>query len=130
MPTPWSPRVPTVKPVASGRRFSEGGNSMVSAIETGPAREVLPEGPRFGLATETLVGVSSMVGTGVLTTSGLTVYFVGSNQLMLALWVVGGVLALCGALTLCELSAALPRSGGDYVFLSEAYGPLAGFLSG
>ena len=71
-----------------------------------------------------------MIGTGVLTTSGFTVYFVGSNQLMLVLWVVGGVLALCGALTLCELSAALPRSGGDYVFLYEAYGPLAAFLSG
>jgi len=76
------------------------------------------------LATATFVVVSSMIGTGVLTTSGFTVYFVGSNQLMLALWVVGGVLALC------ELSAALPRSGGDYVFLSEAYGPMAAFLSG
>ena len=103
---------------------------MVSATETAPAREATPEGPRFGLATATFVVVSSMIGTGVLTTSGFTVYFVGSNQLMLALWVVGGVLALCGALTLCELSAALPRSGGDYVFLSEAYGPLAAFLSG
>src|SRR5689334_8168366 len=71
-----------------------------------------------------------MIGTGVLTTSGFTVFFVGSNQLMLALWVVGGVIAVCGALTLCELSAALPRSGGDYVFLYEAYGPMAGFLSG
>ena len=90
----------------------------------------MAEGPRFGLATATFVVVSSMIGTGVLTTSGFTVYFVGSNQLMLALWVVGGVLAVCGALTLCELSAALPRSGGDYVFLSEAYGPLAAFLSG
>ena len=49
---------------------------------------------------------------------------------MLALWGVGGLLALCGALTLCELSAALPHSGGDYFFLSAAYGPLAGFLSG
>jgi basic amino acid/polyamine antiporter, APA family len=46
------------------------------------------------------VVVSSMIGMGVLTTSGFTVYFVGSNQVMLALWVVGGVLALCGALTL------------------------------
>src|SRR5690349_19076431 len=103
---------------------------MESAMETTPAREATPGGPRFGLATATFVVVSSMIGTGVLTTSGFTVFFVGSNQLMLALWVVGGVLALCGALTLCELSAALPRSGGDYVFLSEAYGPLAGFLSG
>jgi basic amino acid/polyamine antiporter, APA family len=103
---------------------------MVSATEPATAREAPPESPRFGLATATFVVVSSMIGTGVLTTSGFTVYFVGSNQLMLALWVVGGVLALCGALTLCELSAALPRSGGDYVFLSEAYGPLAAFLSG
>ena len=103
---------------------------MVSVRETASAREASAEGPRFGLATATFVVVSSMIGTGVLTTSGFTVYFVGSNQLMLALWVVGGVLALCGALTLCELSAALPRSGGDYVFLYEAYGPLAAFLTG
>jgi len=103
---------------------------MVRVTATAPAREAPPEGQRFGLATATFVVVSSMIGTGVLTTSGFTVYFVGSNQLMLALWVVGGALALCGALTLCELSAALPRSGGDYVFLFEAYGPLAAFLSG
>lgn len=49
---------------------------------------------------------------------------------MLLLWIVGGLLAICGALTLCELSASLPRSGGDYVFLLEAYGPLAAYLSG
>lgn len=103
---------------------------MVSATEGVPTRNATAEVPRFGLATATFVVVSSMIGTGVLTTSGFTVYFVGSNQLMLALWVVGGVLAVCGALTLCELSAALPRSGGDYVFLYEAYGPLAAFLSG
>ena len=71
-----------------------------------------------------------MIGIGVLTTSGYTVCFVGSNQLMLCLWVLGGLVAVCGALTIAELSAALPRSGGDYVFLYEAYGPLAAFLSG
>jgi APA family basic amino acid/polyamine antiporter len=71
-----------------------------------------------------------MVGVGVLTTSGYTVFHVGSNQLMLGLWVVGGVVAICGALTQAELSASLPRSGGDYVFLHEAYGPLTAFLSG
>src|ERR671916_478732 len=88
------------------------------------------KGPGFGLATAIFVVVASMIGTGVLTTSGFTVFFVGSNQLMLALWVVGGVVALCGALTIAELSASLPRSGGDYVYLYEAYGPLAAFLSG
>ena len=84
----------------------------------------------FGMATTTFVVVSSMVGAGVLTTSGYTVKAVGSNQLMLWLWVVGGVIALCGALSLAEVSAALPATGGDYVFLYEAYGPLAAFLSG
>ena len=86
--------------------------------------------PAFGLATATFIVISSMVGTGVLTTSGFTVYFTGSNQLMLMLWVAGGVLAVCGAVSLCELAAALPRSGGDYIFLREAYGPLIAFLSG
>ena len=86
--------------------------------------------PRFGLATAIFVVVSSMVGTGVLTTSGYSMFFLGSNQLMLALWVIGGVLAVCGALTLCELTASIPRSGGDYVYLHEAYGPAVAFLSG
>jgi APA family basic amino acid/polyamine antiporter len=86
--------------------------------------------PQFGLATVVFVVVSSMIGTGVLTTSGFTVALVGSNELMLVLWVIGGVLAACGALTLCELAAAIPESGGEYVFLREAYGPTAGFLSG
>jgi APA family basic amino acid/polyamine antiporter len=86
--------------------------------------------PRFGPATATFLVVSSMIGTGILTTSGFTVALVGSNQLMLVLWVVGGILAVCGALSLAELAAMLPESGGDYVFMREAYGPLAGFLSG
>jgi APA family basic amino acid/polyamine antiporter len=103
---------------------------MATATEEATSHKPPADGPRFGLATAIFVVVSSMIGTGVLTTSGFTVYFVGSNQLMLALWVVGGLLAVCGAFTLCELSAALPRSGGDYVFLFEAYGPLAAFLSG
>lgn len=84
----------------------------------------------YGLPTATFIVVSSMVGAGVLTTSGFTVYDTHSNALMLCLWVVGGVLAICGALTIAELAASLPRSGGDYVFLREAFGPLPAFLSG
>ena len=89
-----------------------------------------PMPAEFGLAMATFMVVASMVGTGVLTTSGYTVASVGSNEWMLLLWVVGGVTAVCGALTLAELSAALPRTGGDYVYLYEAYGPLPAFLSG
>jgi len=102
--------------------------------ETGPATEeggphaTMPAG--FGTATATFVVVSSMVGVGVLTTSGLTVVEVGSNALMLGLWAVGGGVALCGALSLAELAAMLPRSGGEYVFLREAYGPRLAFLAG
>lgn len=90
----------------------------------------LPPPPRFGLATAGFVVVSSMVGTGVLTTSGFSMFFLGSNQLMLVLWIFGGVLAVAGALTLCELTAAIPRTGGDYVYLAAAYGPAVAFLSG
>lgn len=84
----------------------------------------------FGLWMAVFVVVASMVGVGVLTTSGYTMYLVGSNAWMLALWLLGGVIAICGALTLAELSAALPRTGGDYVYLYESYGPLAAFMSG
>jgi basic amino acid/polyamine antiporter, APA family len=84
----------------------------------------------FGLGTATFVVVSSMVGLGVLTTSGQIVDRVGSNALMLVLWTVGGIVALCGALSLSELAAMLPRSGGEYVFIREAYGERLGFLAG
>jgi basic amino acid/polyamine antiporter, APA family len=84
----------------------------------------------FGLGTATFVVVSSMVGVGVLTTSGQMVDRDGSNALMLMLWAVGGLIALCGALSLSELAAMLPRSGGEYIFIREAYGERMGFLAG
>jgi basic amino acid/polyamine antiporter, APA family len=84
----------------------------------------------FGLATATFVVIAGMVGAGILTTSGYTIALVGSNQWMLLLWLLGAITAVCGALTLAELSASMPRTGGDYVYLYEAYGPLPAFLSG
>jgi basic amino acid/polyamine antiporter, APA family len=99
-------------------------------IDDGKVEDKRPMPAEFGLATATFVVVAGMVGSGVLTTSGYTVFFVGSNQWMLLLWILGGITALCGALTLAELSAALPRTGGDYIYLYEAYGPLPAFLSG
>jgi APA family basic amino acid/polyamine antiporter len=107
--------------------------SKLNEISTGPQvatspGEGLQEG--FGLPTATFVVIAGMVGAGVLTTSGYTVLDVGSNQWMLLLWILGGITALCGALTLAELSAALPQTGGEYVYLYEAYGPLPAFLSG
>src|ERR1700759_3686563 len=99
--------------------------SKPALSESGAGEVEAPQGPPgYGLGMAMFVVISSMVGVGVLTTSGFTVAAVGSNQLMLLLWVVGGVVALCGALTVAELAAALPASGGDFVYLYEAYGPL------
>ncbi len=103
-------------------------NTPEKTAESAESEQSMPA--EFGLATATFVVVAGMVGAGVLTTSGYTVALVGSNQWMLFLWVLGGITAVCGALTLAELSAALPRTGGDYVYLYEAYGPLPAFLSG
>jgi basic amino acid/polyamine antiporter, APA family len=105
--------------------FTEGPENPLESAES---TATMPA--EFGLATATFVVIAGMVGAGVLTTSGYTVALVGSNQWMLLLWVLGGVTAVCGALTIAELSAALPRTGGDYVYLLEAYGPLPAFLSG
>ncbi len=96
----------------------------------GQGSDTPPAPVGFGLATATFVVVSSMVGVGVLTTSGHIVAQVGSNAIMLLLWAIGGVIALCGALSLAELAAMLPHSGGEYIFLREAYGPRIAFVGG
>ena len=71
-----------------------------------------------------------MVGTGVFTSLGFQLIDIQSAPVILMLWLVGGVSALCGALSYAELGAALPKSGGEYHFLNEIYHPCAGFISG
>jgi APA family basic amino acid/polyamine antiporter len=74
--------------------------------------------------------IANMIGTGVFTSLGFQLLEIQSTPVLLALWAVGGGAALCGALSYAELSAALPRSGGEYHFLTEIYHPAAGFISG
>ena len=71
-----------------------------------------------------------MIGTGVFTSLGFQLLDIQSGFPLLMLWAVGGVAALCGALCYAELGAALPRSGGEYHFLSQIYHPAVGFVSG
>ena len=71
-----------------------------------------------------------MVGTGVFTSLGFQVMSIQSGFALLMLWAVGGLIALCGAVSYAELAAALPRSGGEYYYLSRIYHPALGFLSG
>jgi APA family basic amino acid/polyamine antiporter len=78
----------------------------------------------------TNIVVANMIGAGIFTTSGLLLQELGSPLLMIALWIGGGILALCGALCYGELGAAMPRAGGEYVYLSRLFHPLLGFLTG
>lgn len=74
--------------------------------------------------------VTSMIGVGVFTSVGFQLLGLPSGFPILMLWVVGGIVSLCGALCFAELVAMMPRSGGEYHILREAYHPLAGFLAG
>lgn len=74
--------------------------------------------------------VADMIGTGIFTSLGFQVGGLPSGFAIMVLWAVGGVCALCGALSYAELGAALPRSGGEYHLLSTIYHPAVGFLAG
>ncbi len=84
----------------------------------------------IGFRTAILIVVANMIGTGVFTTLGLQAAEVPDGAALLLLWLLGGVVALCGALSYAELAAALPRSGGEYHFLSRIYHPSLGRLAG
>jgi len=71
-----------------------------------------------------------MIGTGVFTSLGFQLLDIRSGFVLMLLWALGGLIALCGAMTYAELGAAMPRSGGEYNFLSRLYHPAAGFVSG
>jgi basic amino acid/polyamine antiporter, APA family len=84
----------------------------------------------IGLGSAILFVIGSVIGSGIfLTTGGMAVNIPSASLLLLA-WTLGGVLAIAGGLTYAEMGAMFPRSGGVYVFLREAYGPLPAFLYG
>ena len=72
---------------------------------------------------------STMVGTGVYTSLGFQLVDLQSGFSILALWALGGLIALCGALSYAEIAVAIPRSGGEYTYLSEIYHPSLGFMA-
>jgi APA family basic amino acid/polyamine antiporter len=85
---------------------------------------------RIGLYTATSLVIANMVGTGVFTSLGFQVLGTHSVFALLLLWIIGGIVAACGALAYGELGAAMPRSGGEYHYLSRIFHPAIGFLSG
>jgi APA family basic amino acid/polyamine antiporter len=74
--------------------------------------------------------VGTMIGTGIFIVPAEMARDAGSMGLVLLVWVVGGVLTLCGALSYAELGAAIPEAGGEYAYIRRAYGPAWGFLQG
>jgi len=100
----------------------------------GPAPAAAPSSNglerKLGLFPLTNIVIANMIGAGIFTTSGLLMKDLHSPLVMLALWLFGGLIALCGALSYGELGAAIPHAGGEYAFLSRLYHPVLGFLSG
>src|SRR5215831_10263409 len=72
--------------------------------------------------------VGTVIGSGIFLVPKTMIQRVGSVEMVYAVWVVGGLLSLAGALSYAELAAALPAAGGEYTYLREAYGPMWGFL--
>lgn len=103
---------------------------MDSATEPAPneTKQRLVQG--LGPLDATMIVIGSMIGSGIFITSAESVRLVGSPGWLLAAWALAGVLTITGALACAELAAMMPRAGGQYVFLREAYGPAAGFLFG
>jgi APA family basic amino acid/polyamine antiporter len=96
-----------------------------------PARDADAQLVRaIGLWGATLLVIGSVIGSGIFLTTGIMVQELPSTTLVLAAWLAGGLLVMAGGLTYAEMGAMYPRSGGLYVFLSEAYGAVWGFLFG
>src|ERR1051326_5637632 len=89
------------------------------------------EPPRIlGLPAAVSMVVGTVIGSGIFLVTSEMMRAVGSTPMVLVVWVFGGILTMFGALSYAELSAAMPRSGAEYVYLNTAYGPLWGFIYG
>jgi len=101
---------------------------MPPSLNPAPAGTLLRR--ELTLVSATALVVSNMIGTGIFTTTGFLAGDLGRPSLVLSVWLVGALVAVAGCLTYAELGVNFPRSGGEYVYLREAWGPAWGFLSG
>ena len=91
---------------------------------------MVSEKGKFSLWTASAFVVANMVGTGVFTSLGFQLLTTENFIAIIILWLVGGVIALCGSLVYGEIGATLPGSGGEYHYMNGIYGPFAGFIAG
>ena len=85
---------------------------------------------RLGLLDTTFLVIGAVVGSGIFMTPGIIAASLPSPGLLLSVWLAGGLVTLCGALSFAELGAMYPQAGGQYVYIREAYGDGAAFLFG
>jgi basic amino acid/polyamine antiporter, APA family len=83
----------------------------------------------IGLKSATALVIANIIGAGIFTSTGFQAGALGHPGYIFLLWIVGGILAICGALCYAELGASMPKAGGEYVYLRETYGPAMGFMS-
>lgn len=84
----------------------------------------------LSLLDATMINIGSMIGSGIFIVPATIALQLNSTPLIIAVWIVGGIVSLFGALAMAELGAMMPHAGGQFVYLREAYGALAGFLYG
>ena len=101
---------------------------MGSAVKTVTGKPELARD--LGVSHATAVVVGTIIGSGIFLVPAEMMQAVGSARLVYLAWIVGGLLTFFGALTYAELGAMKPQAGGEYVYVRDAYGPLAGFLYG
>ena len=89
-----------------------------------------PPRRQLGLTVTAAIVIANMIGTGVFTSTGFQAASLHDPTTILMCWIVGGIVALCGAATYAELGSMMPKAGGEYVYLREAYHPSVGFMSG
>ncbi len=84
----------------------------------------------ISLGSSTLIVIGNIIGVGIFTTSGLVARDLGESRWLIGVWLLGGALALMGALCYSALVRETPRAGGEYAFLYPAFGPLIAFYAG
>ncbi len=107
--------------------------------DMGPLKTAVNKGRRppqlslrrsLGLFDSTALVIGCVIGAGIFRAAASVASKLQTPGLVMAVWLAGGIISFCGALCYAELGAAYPRAGGDYVYLTKAYGPLTGFLFG
>src|ERR1700677_2656748 len=104
------------------------GIRMRTEVASIPAKPALLR--QLGVVSASALVVSSMIGMGIFGTTGFLAGQLGSPMLVLSIWVVGAICAFAGAMCYSELGVNLPSSGGEYVYLTRAFGPTWGFMTG